>query len=114
MSSIRQDPVPLADAVADLFGRIDERQRHLELRDSAWKEGWLAGHAIGYEAGRRDALAEESAQRREAAGLVREATAGPSHAVILRRRWALRGQARTRETFARPHKDDYPGRDGAA
>jgi hypothetical protein len=34
---------------------------------------------------------------------------------LLRRRWSLRGEPRTRETFGRAHRDDYnPGTGGGA
>ena len=98
-------------AVLAEAGRI-ESQSAAELARLRWHG--RAEYERGYEAGRRDALAEEAASRREAAGLVARATAGPSHAELERRRWTLRGEHRARETFGRPHPGDYPGRDGVA
>jgi hypothetical protein len=108
------DPVPLREAVNRLVSESDRRDLELQLRRQAWSEGWLAGHEIGYDAGRRDAAAEESAQRREAAGMVADATRGPDHAELERRRWRLRGEQRTRQDFGQDHPDDYPGNGGAA
>lgn len=110
MSTVRQTsgPVPLAAAVERVIDRSDERGAQLRLRLAAWREGWLAGHGNGYEQGRRDALDEETAQRREAAGLAAEAME------LQRERWRLRGQRRDRATFSRPHPGDYPGKSGAA
>ncbi len=78
MRSIRPDsePVTLAEAAAGLLALSDERDQYMTRIRQAWSEGWLAGHEIGYDAGRRDALAEEAAQRREAAGLVHGARPG--------------------------------------
>jgi len=100
--------------VAALIGESDDRAAQLAAQARAWREGYEQGFLAGVEVGRGAALEEEAAQRREAAGLVREATTGPSRAAILRQRWTLRGEQRTRETFGRPHPGDYPGRDGVA
>ena len=42
------------------------------------------------------------------------ARGGPAYAEIERKRWTVRGEQRTRETFGQPHPGDYLGRDGAA
>ena len=95
-------PTALAEA-----GRIDaELARQIEwARDS-----YRRGVEDGIEIGRRQTLAEEAAQRREAAGLVRSAM---RDCAIERDRWTLRGERRTRQLFSAPHAADYPGR-GAA
>lgn len=110
MSTVRQTsgPVPLAAAVAGLVGESDRHQRELKLRLDCYADGYRNGFCAGAEVGRGQALAEEAAQRREAAGLVTEITE------IQRARWSLRGEHRTRGTFGRPHPGDYPGKSGAA
>ncbi len=105
--------IPAGAAIAEFLSESDRRDHELEWRKQAWSEGWAAGHEVGYEAGCRDALAQEAAQRREAAGLIALATAGPSHDELERKRWILRGQQRTRATFGLPHPDDFAGRDPA-
>lgn len=116
MSSVRQaaEPVPLADAVAELLADSDRRAAELDAQARAWRQGYETGFLAGVEVGRGAALQEESDQRREAAGLVRAATAGPAHAAVLRRRWTVRGERRTRESFGNAHPGDYPGQGGAA
>jgi hypothetical protein len=101
------DPVPLSDAVAELLSESDRRDLELQARIAWAAAEHERGRELGIEEGRRQALAEESAQRREAAGLVQAATSGPTQAELQRRRWMLRGEERTRETFADPHPDDY-------
>ena len=101
------EPVTVGAVVTALIGESDDRAAVLAARLAAWREGYERGFLAGAEAGRGAAAAEEAAQRREAAGLVAEA------ADIARNRWMLRGEHRTRGTFARPHPGDFPGR-GAA
>jgi len=100
--------------VEALIGESDSRDAVRQGRLAAWREGYEHGFFAGIEVGRGAALEEEAAQRREAAGLVHEATAGPANAAVIRRRWTVRDERRTRETFGQPHGADYPGQGGAA
>jgi hypothetical protein len=110
----RRDPVPLSTAVAELLADSDRRAAQLDAQDRAWRQGFERGFDAGVEVGTGAALEEEAQQRREAAGLVRQATAGPAHAAVMRRRWTVRGEQRTRETFGNSHPADYPGQGGAS
>lgn len=92
--------------VRRVLAMSDSIDLQLRLRLAAWSEGWRSGHAAGYLDGRRDAhreLADWHAIADPAA------TGGPSHAELERRRWRLRGEQRTCETFGEPHPGDYPG-----
>jgi hypothetical protein len=84
-----------------------ERDLWLRRLLAAEQEAYERGRARGVEEGRRDALAEEAAQRREAAGLM---PAGLSHAELERMRWGAAG----REHFGDPRPGDYPGLAAAA
>jgi hypothetical protein len=95
-------------AVAELLDISDERDRHLARRHQAWREGWRLGCAAGYEAGYLQCASD--VKRAEHAIYDHLAKAGD----LERARWTLRGQARTRKTFGRPHKDDFTGRGDAA
>jgi hypothetical protein len=108
-----REPVPLAECIADVAAVLalsDERDRQLEWRLQAWRDGWRAGHAAGWNDGYLAAIAEVKKTDRAIAGVF------GAQAEVERSRWRLRGERRnrTRRTFAAPHKDDYPGRDGAA
>ena len=96
------EPVPLSAAVAELIDLSDYLDAQLRLRLSAYCEGYAAGeraHADDYDLGHRDGTMALKAAQHQAHGLTElDAT-----------RWALRGEARTRETFADPHPDDYMG-----
>lgn len=95
----------------ELLGLSDERDVQLELRQRAWREGWDAGYADGYDAGHQDeAAARDRDWRRIARPIAR---GGPSAAELEAKRWTVRGERRTPETFGQPHPDDFPGR-GAA
>jgi hypothetical protein len=73
--------------------------------------GTAAEPATDYQRGYRDGYAQCALEIQAAEhGIVAVLTA---QADIERRRWRLRGEPRTRETFARPHPDDFTGR-GAA
>lgn len=104
------EPVPLRQAIAELFERSDERDGYLKRILAAWREGYLRGHGDGYAAGRADEAAERDAAWRELAGPVAH---GEPFAETERRRWRLRGEPRTRATFGRPHPDDHQGNDAA-
>lgn len=74
---------------------------------------WLARCREAYQAGVEAGLAiridaDEEAWR-VAAGRVRVVRTSPTHAETEARRWTVRGEQRTRETYGRPHPDDYTG-----
>jgi hypothetical protein len=70
-----------------------------EQRAAGYAEGEARGRAAGYAAAVADVKAAEHAL---ADFLTREVAAGHG-------RWFVRGEARSRETFGRPHADDYTG-----
>jgi hypothetical protein len=104
MQILHQEPDELAALAAVLLGVIDPgaevRYRH-QLAREAYQAGVEAGLA-------RVIDADEEAWR-VAAGRVRVMAASPSRDEVEARRWSVRGEQRTRETFGRPHRDDYPG-----
>ena len=97
---------------ADLLALSDERDVQLELRRRAYRDGWEAGHMTGVGDGRQAEAAERDREWNAIARPV--ARGGPAYAEIERKRWTVRGEQRTRETFGQPHPGDYLGRDGAA
>jgi hypothetical protein len=98
------------------------RAELLELSDE--RDGWLrrvlAAERDGYERGHRDGWCEGYAAAETAMAARWAAFARPAARQLVRgiglqrRRWQVRGQPRTRESFAEPHPDDFPGTDGAA
>lgn len=99
------DPVPLADAVAGLVSLSDYLDRLLRLRLAAWREGYAAAelaHADDYDRGFHDGRMAVKRAQHDAVDLCE----------LEGRRWELRGEPRTRQTFGLPHPDDYQG--GAA
>ncbi|MGO9298413.1 MAG: hypothetical protein ACLP52_31825 [Streptosporangiaceae bacterium] len=98
----------LADEV---LARSAERDQFLERIQAAWSEGWLAGHEIGWRGGYGEAQKEmETRWSSFAAPMARQLARAPSFPELERRRWMLRGEPRTRETFGQPHSADYTGR----
>jgi hypothetical protein len=89
------------------------RDELLELSDE--RELWLtrlldaerAAYMLGYADGRADEACD--ADRAWAAVPVQRVRSGQALAELEVRRWELRGDARTRETFGNPHPDDYTG-----
>lgn len=69
-----------------------------ELR-AATAAAYRRGRADGYTEGYLDAVAEHKRTERELVHAMR------SRATL----WYVRGQRRTRQTFADPHHGDYPG-----
>lgn len=102
----------LGQALGELLDRSGERDLYGARIDQAYREGWRAGQAEGYGMGRADEAAERDRAWKEIARPA--ARGGLSHAELERRRWAVRGEPRTRETFGQPHPDDYQGRKGTA
>jgi hypothetical protein len=85
----------------------DERDLELALRLAAWRDGWQAGNAAAeaaWSAGYAHAVAEIKGAQHGLVLLVR------GLAETEARRWVLRGERRSRQTFALPHRDDFPGR----
>lgn len=109
------------EVVAAFIGESDDRSRQLGERLAAWREGYAAGFAAGTEVGRgaeaheRDQLWSEFSKpisRRGPAGPGVDEKISLAYDHVERRRWNLRGEPRTRETFGQPHPGDYQG--GAA
>ena len=98
-------------ALAELLERSDERDRYMERIDQAWRDGYRRGDEDGYARGRQD----EGTERDQAWDrIARPASRAAPFREFERRRWAVRGEPRTRETFSQPHPGDYQGRKGAA
>jgi hypothetical protein len=71
-------------------------------RNQLGREMYQAGHAAGYQAGYRQAEADQATRWNQAA----RPAAGPAHAELEERRWGPGGRAR----FADPRPGDFPGR----
>lgn len=84
----------------------DERDASLRRRLAAFREGYHAAelaHAADYSIGYVDGLLRRKHLEHDAVDAAK----------LYARRWELRGEPRTRETFSQPHPDDFTGR-GAA
>lgn len=95
-------------AVAELLAAQADPVTEIELRCQQVREAYEAGRAggwrEGYEHGARLLDTEWPA-------VIAPMLSGrPDHRELERRRWALRGEQRTRETFGDPHPDDFSGR----
>lgn len=100
--SIRQqaEPVPLGECIS-LLDYSDELDKQLRLRLAAFREGYAAAearHADDYDRGYVDGVL---ARKRTGIRLYEEIR-------LEQRRWELRGEKRTRQTFGQPHPDDSP------
>ena len=71
-------------------------------RHQLGREMYAAGHADGFQAGYRQAEADQAARWNQIA----HPAAGPSHAEFEERRWGPGGRAH----FADPRPGDFPGR----
>jgi hypothetical protein len=104
LDAIQQLPPGLAaEARAALLALVPDHASELgrlrqDCRDAA-RAAYQRGYKAGYERGARDGEAEWPAVVAPLAGL--------SHAELERRRWTVRGEQRTRETFGGPHPGDY-------
>lgn len=96
-----------AQQMAALAELSDERDRWLERLLRAWREGWRAGYGAGFREGREDAHREMAAAWHAVADPA--ASGGSGFAEVEKQRWELRGEPRNRQTFGRPHPDDFPG-----
>lgn len=102
----RVSPRAAAPGAAVLLAWSDVRDAEQAARLAATREAYHAGLAAGLERGHRETLENlAAAERRALGGLVRLADR-PDVAEMERRRWSLRGEPRTRETFADPHPGD--------
>ena len=99
---------PLRQALAEMLGLSNERDVAERARLAAWRDGYAAGAADAWSAGYAAAVAEIKGAEHGLVSLVRRG--GETETA----RWRVRGEARTRETFALPHKDDFTGTGGAA
>jgi hypothetical protein len=93
--------------MAAILGRSDERTHYERRLLNNWRAGYEAAelaHADDYDRGYADGILG----RKHAEHLVVDA------ARLFARRWELRGEARIRETFGRPHPADFAGRGDAA
>jgi hypothetical protein len=99
---------------ATLLGRADIAAL-LALSDErdTWQRRLLAAEIRGYDRGHRDgyrcgyAQAEAGMDRRWHEHADPIARSDPR--LLLARRWSLRGEPRTRQTFGQAHPDDYRG-----
>jgi hypothetical protein len=87
----------------------------VELLDPAaevryWRALCSEAFRAGVEAGLGRRIGADEETWRVAAGRVRVVSASPTHAETEVRRWMVRGEQRTRETFGQPHAADFPGR----
>ncbi len=86
----------------DVLQVSDQMDTQLRLRLAAWSEGFAVGelaHADDYERGFLDGCMAVKRAQHDAVRLVSDDAL----------RWTVRGERRTRQTFARPHPDDFRG-----
>ncbi len=80
----------------------DLAEAEAAYRNQLGREMYAAGHADGYQAGYRQAEADQAAMWNQ----ITRPAAGPSHAELEERRWGPGGRAH----FADPRPGDFPGR----
>lgn len=91
-----------AAEVAAVLERSDERAVYDRRLLNNWRSGYAAAelaHADDYERGYYDGVMSLKLAQHDAHRLT-EIEAG---------RWSLRGEPRTRQSFGKPHRDDFPG-----
>jgi hypothetical protein len=98
-----REAVALRLVVDGLLGYSDLLDAELRLRLATWRDGYREGHKAGYAAGFADGVLDRKHAQRD---LLQELK-------VCARRWTVRGEPRARETFSRPHPDDFTGQ-GAA
>ena len=86
----------------DAIEAADLIEAEAAYRNQLGREMYQAGHADGYQAGYRQAEADQAADWAR----ITRPTAGPSHAELEERRWGPGGRAH----FADPRPGDFPGR----
>jgi hypothetical protein len=89
-------------AVTDLLELSDERDQ--------WWQRVLIAYREGYANGARDQWVEGYVAAIEDVKRIQHDAVDPR---LEARRWDLRGEQRTRRTFAQPHPDELQGREGA-
>jgi hypothetical protein len=90
MSCERPDPPPAVAQIIEaqaLIALSDERDRFIKRITESWREGWLTGHQVGYEAGRRDVLAELEAEQHRICEHVKRVTAQPTFGELQKLRY---------------------------
>jgi hypothetical protein len=102
----RREPVPLAECVAELLADSDRLDEALRV-----SLAWSRWHArISFELGVREGRRREAAERDAAWAAIARPVSRIQPGDLDRKRWKLRGSARTRQDFGQPHPGDYPGR----
>jgi hypothetical protein len=96
-------PLSLPEALAALLELSAERDKWLARLGAEYLIGWKLGYAAGSAAERLEADQAWSA-------LPRRRLPYAPLADVEAKRWELRGEQRTRETFGQPHPADYKGR----
>lgn len=96
------------NAVAEPLAAIPDPQAELELRRQLVREAYEHGRALGWREGYERGARLLEAEWPSVVGPV--ITDRPDHAELERRRWTVRSEQRTRETYGQPHPDDFPGR----
>ena len=99
---VQREPVPLAEAVADLIEWSDALDASLRLQLSTYRAGYTHGFEQGVAAGRREAEAE---QARSWYAVAHPIAHGISYDELERRRWGPGG----REHFCDPRPGDHGG-----
>lgn len=102
------EPAPLAEVLSGLLEYSDLLDGQLRMRLAAFRDGYRRGRETGYAKGRRDEAAETDRAWNRIARDVARARDLP-HADLERKRWTVRGEPGTRETFSKPRRGDYTG-----
>lgn len=94
-----------ADAFPDIVALLLDPAAEVELRRQLCREvardAWRDGHRAGYERAMRDMA------RAWAEVAVPASKGGPTYQELEARRWTVRGEQRSRETYGEPHAEDY-------
>jgi hypothetical protein len=108
--SVGTEPAELRQEIAAYLADSDRLDHALRV-----SLGWSRWHArISFELGVREGRRREAAERDAAWAAIARPVSRIQPGDVDRKRWALRGEARTRATFSQPHPSDYPGQGGAA
>jgi hypothetical protein len=107
MTAAADDGVTMAAALAEA---LPDPLTEIAYRSKIAREAFDAGRAAGRAEEHERQLAEEAQRRREMASLAPGARGRRfvTSAEIERCRWIVRGEQRTRRTFAYPHPADFP------
>jgi flagellar biosynthesis/type III secretory pathway protein FliH len=99
----------LAELARELLAYSDTRDAELAGRQAARADSYRVGYAEGEQAGRRAALESIAESQRQIHAELAGLPSRPAYAALERVRWELRGEVRTRTSFAGPHPGDYLG-----